>query len=247
MPDYDFTGLSPRSFEHLIQSIALKVVSPKTIIFGDGTDGGREATFDGKTNYPSADESWDGYIVFQAKFRQRPENDGKKDGAWAIGQLKKELEDFANLDKKRRKPDYYIFATNVVLTPVKDTGSKDIAYGTFQDFKDTVPLKGYDIWDYDKIARFIDDNADIRQAYAAWITSGDVLTEVMKILSFNRPNFQTVISNFLQKELLTDLYANLEQAGHSNEDKIPLASVFVDLPIVGRFVLYKNLWHQKQL
>ena len=37
MPDYDFTGLSTRSFEQLIQAIALQVVSPQTIIFGDGT------------------------------------------------------------------------------------------------------------------------------------------------------------------------------------------------------------------
>ena len=233
MPDYELTGLSPRSFEQLIQAIALRVVSPKTIIFGDGTDGGREATFRGKTNYNSNDEPWDGYVVFQAKFRQRPTNDTTKDGAWAIAQLKKELEDFANPDKKRTKPEYYIFITNVALTSVLEKGSKDKAYKVFDEYKDTVSLKDYDIWDYDKICRFIDGNADIRKAYAAWITPGDVLSQVMELLTFNKPNFETVIYSFLQKELLSDLYANLEQAGHSSEDKIPLASVFVDLPVAG--------------
>ena len=38
------------------------------------------------------------------------------------------------------------------------------------------------------------------------------------------------MTNFLQKELLADQYANLEQAGHVAEDRIPLARVFVDLP-----------------
>ena len=232
MPDYNLTGLSSRSFEQLIQAIALKIISPQTIIFGDGTDGGREATFRGKTNYNN-DEPWDGYIVLQAKFCQRPTNDTAKDGAWAIAQLKKELEDFANPDKKRTKPEYYIFITNVTLTPVLEKGSKDKAYKVFDEYKDTVPVKDYDVWDYDKICRFIDNNDDIRKAYAAWITPGDVLSQVMELLTFNKPNFETVIYSFLQKELLSDLYANLEQAGHSNEDKIPLASVFVDLPVAG--------------
>ncbi|MEL6578649.1 MAG: hypothetical protein AAFQ14_02765 [Cyanobacteria bacterium J06621_12] len=234
MPDYDFKGLSPRLFEQLIQAIALQVVSPKTIIFGDGTDGGREATFQGKTNYNSDDEPWDGYIVFQAKFCQRPTNDTKKDGDWAIAQLKKELDDFADPDKRRKKPEYYIFITNVVLTPVLEKGSKDRAYRVFEEYQDTVAIKDYDIWDYDKLCRFIDANEDIRRTYAAWITSGDVLSQVVEMLSFNRPDFKTVISSFLKKELQSDLYANLEQAGHSGEDKIPLASVFVDLPVTGR-------------
>lgn len=234
MPDYDLTGLSPRSFEQLIQAVALQEVSPKTIIFGDGTDGGREATFQGKTNYNSGDEPWDGYIVFQAKFCQRPTNDTKRDGDWAIAQLKKELEDFADPKRKRKKPDYYIFITNVVLTPVLEKGSKDRAYKVFEEYQNTVPLKEYDIWDYDKICRFIDANADIRRTYAAWITPGDVLSQVIEMLSLSKADFKTVISSFLKKELLSDLYANLEQAGHSTEDKIPLASVFVDLPVARR-------------
>jgi hypothetical protein len=237
MPDYDLAGLSPRSFEQLIQAIALKVISPQTIIFGDGTDGGREASYRGKTHYLNEAEPWDGYIVFQAKFRQRPDKSIEKDGDWAISQLKKELEDFADPQKGRNKPEYYIFATNVVLTPMLDKGSKDKAYKLFENFKDTVPLKGYDIWDYDKIARFLDDCPEIRRSYAAWITSGDVLAEVIKAIHFNRPDFETVISNFLQKELLSDLYANLEQAGNFKDDKIPLASVFVDLPFANRPIL----------
>jgi hypothetical protein len=40
------------------------------------------------------------------------------------------------------------------------------------------------------------------------------------------------MTNFLAKELRSDQYANLEQAGHSTEERIPLARIFVDLPIV---------------
>lgn len=55
MTDYNLAGLSTRSFEQLIQAIALKVVSPGVVVFGDGPDGGREATFNGLTRYPSED------------------------------------------------------------------------------------------------------------------------------------------------------------------------------------------------
>lgn len=196
MADYNLAGLSTRSFEQLIQAIALKVVSPGVVVFGDGADGGREATFNGLTRYPSEDHPWNGYIVIQAKFRQRPQN-SQEDGEWALKQLKSELEDFANPKKRRRQPDYYIFATNVVLTPVQDKGTKDKADDIFQEFKDSVPLKGYDIWDYDKIRVFLDNFEDIRRANAGFITPGDVLSQIM---DFIEP----------RKELFADQYTNLE-------------------------------------
>lgn len=234
MPEYNLTGLSTRSFEQLIQAIALKVVSSGVIVYGDGPDGGREATFEGETSYPDPGNSWNGYIVIQAKFRQRPQENTEKDGEWALEQLKSELEAFADSKKTRRKPEYYIFATNVVLTPVQDKGSKDKAYNLIQQFTEKVPLKDYDIWDYDKIRSFIDNLEDIRKAYAAWITPGDVLSEVIASIKPSRPDFEQVISNFLQKELVADQYANLEQAGHANEKHIPLAYVFTDLPFSNR-------------
>ncbi|OYD89888.1 hypothetical protein CDG77_17905 [Nostoc sp. 'Peltigera membranacea cyanobiont' 213] len=196
MTDYNLAGLSTRSFEQLIQAIALKVVSPGVVVFGDGADGGREATFNGLTRYPSEDHPWNGYIVIQAKFRQRPQN-SQEDGEWALKQLKSELKDFANPKKRRRQPDYYIFATNVVLTPVQDKGTKDKADDIFQEFKDSVPLKGYDIWDYDKIRVFLDNFEDIRRAYTGFITPGDVLSQIM---DFIEP----------RKELFADQYTNLE-------------------------------------
>ena len=45
MPDYDFTGLNPRSFEQMIQALTCEVIGPGVVIFGDGPDGGRKATF----------------------------------------------------------------------------------------------------------------------------------------------------------------------------------------------------------
>jgi hypothetical protein len=90
MSDYDLSGLSTRSFEKLIQSIAGKVLGPGTVTYGDGPDGGREATFEGRMDYPSQADPWDGYCVIQAKFLQRPRNPST-DGRWALKELTGEL------------------------------------------------------------------------------------------------------------------------------------------------------------
>lgn len=228
--DYNLSGLSTRSFEQLIQAIAAKAIGPNIVVFGDGPDGGREATFEGSVPYPSSGHSWSGYGVVQAKFRQRTQ-DPQRDGEWALKQLRDELEKFVDSERNLRKPDYYIFATNVILTPVQGSGFKDKADALIKEYKDRLGLKEYDIWDYDKIRIFLDDYEGIRRAYAAWITPGDVLAQVIEWLVPQQPNFERTITNFLQKELLADQYAKLEQAGHTVEDRIPLASVFVDLPV----------------
>lgn len=236
MFDYNLSGLSTRSFEKLVQSIASKVLGPGTVTYGDGPDGGREATFEGRMDYPSQADPWEGYRVIQAKFLQRPRSPGP-DGRWAIGQLEGELKTFADPKKRRRRPDYYIFATNVVLTPVQHQGWKDRAATLFKKYQKKVPLRGWAIWDFDEIGKFLDNFADIRKGYAAWITPGDVLSEVMQQLAPRRHDFLDVMTNFLAKELRSDQFANLEQAGHSTEERIPLARVFVDLPIITQGII----------
>ncbi|MFT3771431.1 MAG: hypothetical protein QM820_38950 [Minicystis sp.] len=46
-----------------------------------------------------------------------------------------------------------------------------------------------------------------------------------------RPDIADVLAVWLEKQLLADQFARLEQAGHSDEGKIPLARVFVDLEV----------------
>lgn len=245
MTDYNLSGLNTRSFEQLTQAIAAKVFGPNVIIFGDGPDGGREATFEGIVPYPSKEQPWNGYGVVQAKFLQRPQG-APVDGEWALEQLRAELTKYAWSPEAarprkgrgkqkapkhaRRVPEYYVFVTNAVLTPVEEGGSKDKARAILAEFKKDKGLKDFDIWDYDKICAYLDDFEGIRHSYEGFITTGDVLARVMEWLRPQRPNFEQVIYKFLQSELIADQYANLEQAGRATEEKVPIARVFVDLP-----------------
>lgn len=231
MPDYDLTGLSARSFEQMIQALSYKILGSGLVVFGDGPDGGREATFSGRvSNFPSATDCWDGYVVVQAKFCQRPKGKPHEDAKWALNELAKELDRFSAKGAKRRKPEYYIFVTNVVLTPVQRSGSKDKATDLIRKYRKPLGIKDSRVWDYDQLCRYLDADQDVRNAYRIWITAGDVFAKLASGLEKSCPDFTKVMSNFLQKELLDDHYSKLEQAGHSPENRVALEKVFEDLP-----------------
>lgn len=218
MPDYDLRGLSPRSFEKLIQALAGEELGGGIVTFGDGPDGGREATFEGRMGFPSKEAPWDGYCVVQAKFRQKPEGRAK-DATWLRSELERELKAFADPKQRRRRPEYYLLATNIVLTPVQGRGGKDRIATLLRKHIKEVPIRDFRVWDGDEIARLLDTHEEIRKANAAWVTSGDVLSQALETLSGLRDLFLDIRSQF----------ANLEQAGHATEDRIPLAQAFVGL------------------
>ena len=228
VPDFDFRHLSSRSFEQLVQSLALREFGPLISIFGDGPDGGREATFEGPTSYGVESERWSGYGVIQAKFRQRSGNESDRN--WALKELRAEIAAFESEDGKRRIPDYYVFATNVVLSPVAETGGLDLIRNELANWGARVGLRGYDVWHYDKLCVLLTNAEDVRKAFNAWILPGDVLAVLLKHLENESPNFPRLVNRFLQKDFLTDQYARLEQGGHAPDERIPLANVFVDLP-----------------
>jgi hypothetical protein len=230
--------LDPRLFEHVIQGLAFGEISTAVIPFGDGPDGGREATFEGHTNYGTP--AWDGYGVIQAKFRVSPKDAGDN-ARWLCGLLKKELKKYTRRQNPLRMPDYLIIATNANLSGAigrgKNTGKpigKDAVLEVLNDFKEAYHLKGVELWDYEKVCRLLDrdENAGVRRAHMAWILPSDVLYELFKSLNTRRRGHYNIVLTYLQRELFNDQFAMLEQAGHSADNKIPLAQVFIDLPTI---------------
>ncbi|TQM80000.1 hypothetical protein FHX81_2321 [Saccharothrix saharensis] len=181
MVDYDLTRLGTREFEHLVQALALRVLGAKVEVFGDGRDGGREATFDGRTHYPDPDAPWDGYGVLQAKFHQRP-RDPAANATWLCAEVKAEAEQWLNRRRSElgntRRPKYMIFATNVVLSAVPGSGGIDKVKETLRSVASSMGLHDWALWHHDQICRFLDGHADIRRAYAAFTTPGDVLAKL---------------------------------------------------------------------
>ncbi|HET6249885.1 MAG TPA: hypothetical protein VFE47_19500 [Tepidisphaeraceae bacterium] len=230
MPDYDFSGLSSRSFEKMVQALCVKVFGPGLKVFGDGPDGGREASYTGSIRVNAARDNWNGYCVVQAKFLQNPRNSAL-DGIWLLKRVEEELKAFKRKRSKRAKPDYYIIATNVSASSNALVGVKDKVAALVAKYHSGVPIKDHVVWDYHQLCALIDSDEAVRRAYTAWITPGDVLASVMQWLKPKQPDFVETIHSFLAKEFAADQYAQLEQAGQTNDEKIRLAGVFVDVPV----------------
>lgn len=209
MTDYALTSLGSHRFEELSQALALKTLGPTVEVFGDGPDGGREASFQGLTRFPSSDAPWVGYGVLQAKFRKRPEGTGK-DADWLIDQINSELKAWANPHSNRvrkgRLPDYLLITSNVVLSSVPGSGGIDRVRKVLQERAQelNLPLKGWEIWHYDKICRLLDNNEDVRHANADAVLPGDVLArlhELVKQMGSAPPSPDSQVVPCLPREL----------------------------------------------
>ncbi|MFE2157036.1 NACHT domain-containing protein [Streptomyces lydicus] len=230
--DYDLTRLGWREFEHASQALAKCVLGPGVSVFGDGKDGGREATFTGQVPYPNGQQPWDGYGVIQAKFRQRSQ--GVSSGTeWLERQVEAEFKAWLHPDSKRgQMPQYLIFTTNVPLSPVPGTGGIARVDRLISSYANNpkLDLKGWAVWHGDEICRFLDIHDGVRRAFAHFITPGDVLSRLLTTVSDADAETAELIRAHAGRELLADQWVRLGQAGAKTDDqKTRLGPVAVDL------------------
>jgi hypothetical protein len=187
----DLSGLGSYGFEQMCQALAVHVLGAGLVVFGDGPDGGREATFDGPlTSYPSKAKPWNGYVVLQAKFKTKVGDPGP--GArWLRDQLKTELDAWANPAAARvrcgRLPEYLIVTTNVSLSAVPGVGGKDRIDELLRTYADRVGLKGWRVWDEAQIIAFLGAYPEVRNGFSTLTTSNDVLAKLLVELDKSRP------------------------------------------------------------
>jgi hypothetical protein len=242
--DYEIRNLGTEQFEHMAQSLVLKLLGADVGIFGPGPDGGREATFEGSIEWadgiPAAGsvadaKVWDGYVVAQAKFRS-DELDPQNNFIWLRNTLTKELNLWDKDESRRKKlgrlPEYLLIITNVRLSSVENGGIDSIS--TFLDKRcSALGMKGWRLWHRDSISRLLDLCADVRAAYRGLLTTGDVL-EGMKawMVGDHSERVTAVVRSHAAKELLDDQWVRLGQAGEPESGKLALNRIAIDLPVV---------------
>jgi len=233
--DYDLSRLGSRDFEHLSQALTLAVLGPHVRVFGDGPDGGREATFDGVVAYPRPGGSWNGYGVVQAKYRQRLLGTGS-DTQWLHTQLRSELDRWVTdraeaRPRRKRSPEYLLITTNVPLSAVPGSGGIDTTLALIASYADRLGLKGWDVWAYDKINRFLDGHQDIRRAYGPFVAVGDVFGRLDELIASTAVDVGALLVRHAAKELVARQAVRLGQAGHTDPSyRLPLAKVAIDVP-----------------
>jgi len=224
-----FFGFSPEAFEQFVRAVALSVFGPGVTAFGNGPDGGREATFRGEVPYPYPPATqWSGYGVIQAKCKEKTESTDK-DQKWALKLLDEELKTFVKSRKRKPKPEYYVFVTNVELSSTAE-GGRDKADKLILSYYHRLPLKGHAIWDANQLNVFLTKYEELCRRFTAYITPGDVLGEMLKDIERRKPNASRILTAFLERELRADEASRLDQAGNRTEEQLRLAHLFFDLP-----------------
>ncbi|MFL6136697.1 MAG: NACHT domain-containing protein [Frankiaceae bacterium] len=234
--DYDLTGLGPREFEHLVQALCIGLWGPGLTVFGDGPDGGREATMRGPIDWSlaSGGERWEGYTVVQAKFRLRP-RDPADNLEWLLHQIGIELPRWTDKRYKRAKgelPDNLLIVTNVTLSAAQG-GGHDTAHAELARTaqKRGLRLAQSRIWHYEQLRALLDTQPDVRRAYGGFITTGDILGRLAEILGRTDGSWiSDALMAHATKELLAKQWVRLGQAGDPEDERVALGSVVIDLP-----------------
>lgn len=225
---YNLDNLNSEDFERLVQALAKVLLGNAVLSYGDGTDGGREATFKGVAPYPNELDSWDGYWVIQSKFKSSKE----KDFEWVKQTLKTEMDFYQIRKTKVKKPDNYLFFTNARLSAKAVTGGRDKADELQNEFQVKYDIKNLRIIAYDDIVDLINLNRDIAITFAPFILPGDILFNLLNMLNNDQrrnERINEIISRFLEVEFKEDIQSKLDHAGKLTSDKINLEKVFIDL------------------
>lgn len=232
MPNYDLDRLGDKEFERLCQSLLKFVIGSGTITFGEGRDGGREATFSGKAPYPSETDSWEGDWIFQAKYHNVKLIGADEARKQVLSDLRSELDKIVN--KYKYHCDNYILITNVPLSSVSRKGTHDrIALEVAPEFATKIPH--IHVWGADELYRFLERYSELRRAYMHFITPGDLIAELMDKLISNKSKLAETIRLYLRTCFNQEQYAQLDQAGEVGEERMPLQRVFIDLEVTPRY------------
>lgn len=238
MESFDFTRMTALSFERLVRAFSFQLFGPPGIVYSSGPDGARDFTIEGKIRgYES--KGWTGYLVLQVKFCEKPL--GKdNDISWLENQLQGELVKYTDEAAGLKRPDYYIIASNISLSGSdgnagkgkRRTGGYTKIANVFKKWQNDINLKDFDIWPAAKIVDLLISFPEVRQAYAAWVTPGDVLTAVLSQFQNSNIDFKKIINRSLMQAIRRDQYARLRDAGSVIDDPVRVSQVFIDLPLV---------------
>src|SRR6267143_205037 len=194
MHGINLQALDSHAFERLVRALAFSEMGSGGTVFSAGPDGARDFTYEG--TIPGFEgKSWKGYLILQAKFREKPTG-GAPDIAWLVKQLDAELAKFTDKRRNLKRPNYYLLATNISLSGVDSGGRKGGASkidAVLEKWKKKIGLIDYHVWSADQIVDLLAVHSSVRQTFGAWVTPGDVITALADQLHLKERHFGTII------------------------------------------------------
>ncbi|WP_280482740.1 NACHT domain-containing protein [Nocardia cyriacigeorgica] len=256
---HDLARVGPEAFQQLAGALAIAVFGPQVQVMGQGKDGGRDLICETAINWGGDDgepaERWEGYTVFQAKHKQRLEADQRANLGWLWGEIRHELDRWADPTSGREPvPDYFVVITNVPLTPVPEVGGFDRIKTLYQEYiarlEDTShdvrsgedrkqkaarlgKIRKFRVWDGNQVDALISRYDNVRRAFVPLLTVSDVLANLSE-LSDTLPvvDLEEGLTRHARTTLVTDRYLHFDEAGSADGKGTPIDKVAINLPIV---------------
>jgi hypothetical protein len=231
VPKYDLNRLGAAEFEHLCQSLAIAMIGPGVKVYGMGADGAREATFEGYAPFPSHPGGWTGKWIIQAKFHDVSQIGPAVARRAIVADLDAELE---TVTQKYKHPcDNYLLFTNVSLTPVFQSGTKD------QIDNEIVPkytdlISNVRVIGSEEISRLLDVHTAIRSTYIDFLVPGDVIAKLLSLITDADERLTEIVQSYASACFSHEGSAALDDAIDVDEKAVALQDVFIDLDVVAR-------------
>jgi nucleoside-triphosphatase THEP1 len=228
MPKYNLDSLGHQEFEHLCQSLIQQIIGPGAKIYGAGSDGAREATFQGRAPYPSVKQQWDGQWIFQAKFHDVQQIGPKEARRRVLIDLEEELRKIT--EKYKHPCDNYILMTNVSLSPAFQSGVKDkIDTRIIPKFQKAI--KNIHVWGAEELSCFLDAHPTIRKAYAHLLVPSDVIARLLGLIEKEESDIDEIVRLYCCACYNHEKSAALDDAGDVDDKPVDLQRIFIDLEV----------------
>jgi hypothetical protein len=244
MADYDINQLGSRPFEQLVVALCVRAIGAGIEAFGDGPDGGREATYDGPINWSAtvneAADRWTGYTVFQAKFHYN-QGEPAANLIWLKKQIDGELNRWVDaMDKgsRLRAPNNIVFASNVRLSGVGVLGGIDQLnthinkrLNDRRDRASKLGIRAARVWHHSTIVAFIDAYQSVRFSFPALLTVGDVLSRIGDNTSAgSSADLGPAMRLHAAQSLRNERWIRFSESGATSGQKAKLEEAGRDLP-----------------
>ncbi|MBC9877339.1 hypothetical protein G8O24_08270 [Bradyrhizobium sp. INPA01-394B] len=227
VPSYELSRLDANTFEHLVNSLALRILGAGHTGFGPGPDAGRDGFFEGAAPYPSESENWSGTWYIQSKFlAPHLSKDPQK---WLVDRVEEELRAFENSASPRIWPDIWIVATNIEPSGAAETGSFDRIRDIVRKARPQL-AKRFHIWGGRKILDLLAIYPEIADYYCEFISSGQVLARLYEQTIASQAQVEEIIRYLVVTQFSEQQYTKLEQAGSTTDNRPGIQRLFADIP-----------------
>lgn len=255
---YNLEQLGPIGFQDLAAVLAMRVFGSGVQVMGSGPDGGRDMYHRGALVWARTAEQvgevWDGYTVFQVKHKQQLGRTSSDDLTWLWGQIRGELEKWADPASGRNPvPNYLLFITNVALTPLQDNGGHDRINTAIENYLAELAdasrdlddgaerkaklarmrtLRAWRVWDENQIQALLREHADVRHAFPGFLSAADVFANLAQITdSLPLDQLEPGLRAHARTTLMGEGTIYFDEAGSGDGTGIPVHEVAIDLPI----------------